>query len=106
MTNIVLIAVVTAYCHCADCCGKAGQPTSSGVAPNRAWTCAGPTNLPFGTWVRFPGIIGPDWRIVEDRMASRYWAKPHFDIFVGSHSQAKAFGKRTMKVTIEPPYRK
>jgi len=102
-----MLATVTAFCHCADCCGKAGQPTSSGVMPNRGWTCAGPTNLPFGTWVRFPGIPGPDWRIIEDRMHSRHWAAspPRFDIFVGSHKQAKQFGKRTLRVEIEPPLR-
>lgn len=98
MTNLILIASVSAYCHCAKCCGKANQPTASGLMPEPECTVAGPTNLPFGTWVKIQSI---GWRRVEDRMAEEYRAKPYFDIYMRSHKKAIAFGRKTLIVEAE-----
>lgn len=47
--------------------------------------------LPFGTKVKVNGKI----KVVEDRMNSRYDCG-HFDIFMDSHDEAIAFGRKTL----------
>lgn len=101
MTNLVLIAIVTAYCHCADCCGKAGQPTASGRMPEAGVTVAGPRSVPLGTWVEIEGV---GRRRVDDRTARRFDGR--WDVFMGSHGAARKFGKRNLKVHVLEPKRK
>lgn len=93
MTTNTITAILTAYCHCATCCGKAGQPTASGVMPRVGHTIAAPRWVPFGSYVRLPGM---GWRRVEDRTAMRYNGR--YDVFMASHAEAKRFGKRTVTV--------
>jgi 3D (Asp-Asp-Asp) domain-containing protein len=92
-------AVVTQYCHCARCCGKANQPTASGAYPKAGLTVAGPRKLPFGTKVQIEGL---GTYIVQDRTARRHDGV--FDVFVGSdkgaHQRAIKFGRQKLKVTI------
>ncbi len=95
MTTNLLTIIVTAYCHCAICCGEAGQPTASGVMPVVGRTIAAPRSLPYGSLVSLPGI---GTRRVEDRPSRRYGSR--YDLFMKSHKEAKKFGIRRMKATI------
>lgn len=93
--NFLAAAVITAYCHCALCCGKPGQPTASGVMPVVGITVAGPRNIPFGTRVYIEGV---GELIVQDRTAKRFDGR--WDVFKASHKEAQLFGKVKRKVTI------
>lgn len=95
MTNLIL-ATITAYCHCSSCCGKGGQPTASGKMPVEGRTIAAPRNIPLGTKV----IVNGRRYTVEDRTAIRYDGR--WDVFMTSHKRAKEFGKKEMvKIQIE-----
>jgi 3D (Asp-Asp-Asp) domain-containing protein len=99
MTNLVLTAVLSAYCHCAACCGKRGKPTAAGVRPERYVSIAAPRWVPIGTRVHVEGL---GWRTVHDRTALKWDGR--FDVFVGSdkaaHRRAQRLGIRTAKITI------
>jgi 3D (Asp-Asp-Asp) domain-containing protein len=64
-----LPVVVTAYCHCAKCRGRSGQPTASGKMPVEGITVAGPRKYPLGTRVYIEGI---GERTIQDRLARRF----------------------------------
>lgn len=87
---------VTAYCGCAKCCGKAGQPTASGKMPVQGVTVAAPRAIKLGTKVLIEGV---GERIVQDRLAKRY--DHRIDVFFNSHKEALKFGKRKLNVTIK-----
>ena len=90
------VATVTAYCHCAKCCGVAGQPTANGVMPVEGVTVAGPRSVPFGTRVKIEG-----WKatyVVQDRLAKRY--DDRWDIFMRDHERAKQWGIKQRTITI------
>ena len=88
---------VTAYCHCARCCGRANQPTGSGRTPLAGLTVAGPRSVPYGTRVFIEGI---GIRTVQDRLAGRF--EDRFDVYVGTHHAAQKFGLRHLQVTVLP----
>lgn len=90
ITNLVII---TAYCHCAACCGKAKQPTASGIQPIAGRTVAASRTIPFGTKVYIETV---GWREVHDRLAKRY--DNRIDVFMNSHTDAKKFGIKKLKV--------
>ena len=83
--------MVTAYCPCAKCCGRAGAATASGVQPTVGHTVA-MGGVPFGTRLMINGVI----YTVEDR-GTPYG---HVDIFMGSHGECLQFGLRYMDVYI------
>jgi 3D (Asp-Asp-Asp) domain-containing protein len=86
---------VTAYCPCKVCCGsKAHGVTASGKVV-RVGMVAGPRSIPFGTKVFIPGA---GWRTVEDRLAERFDRR--IDLYCTTHSQAKAWGIRTLNVKV------
>ena len=92
---------VTAYCACAKCCGVSTGRTASGTyaTPNR--TIAAWSGLPFGTKVYFPSMANrPNGGIytVEDRGGAI--GQGRIDIYFSSHSEALAFGRRTMDAYI------
>lgn len=93
----VEVFTVTAYCHCARCCGRAAQPTASGKMPRAGVTVAGPRRIPLGTRVRIEGV---GERVVQDRLARRY--DNRFDVFFASHDEARRFGKRRLRILIHP----
>lgn len=95
MRTNLLIAAITAYCHCAKCCGDEGNPTASGVMPEAGVTIAAPRWVPFGSLVHIEGI---GWRRVQDRLARRY--DNRWDVFMKSHGQARRFGIRSATVTV------
>lgn len=84
---------VTAYCHCAVCCGEAGNPTASGKMPKVGVTIAAPRSIPFGTKLHIQGV---GVRTVQDRLPLRYDSR--IDVFFGSHQEAKRFGIKKLKV--------
>ena len=87
-------ATVTAYCHCAKCCGTAGKLTAAGTIPKPRHTIAAPRNVPLGTRVKIGNIV----YTVEDRLHTKY--PNRWDIFVSSHKQALKFGKQKLNPTI------
>lgn len=91
-------AVITAYCSCAPCCGKANQSTASGIKPQQGITVAAPRSIPLGTRV-FIQSIG--YRVVQDRTALKYDGR--WDIYFKSHRKAKKFGKQNLVVYILNP---
>ena len=80
---------LTAYCNCADCCGRSGAPTASGVMPTSGHTVA-MGGVDFGTKLLINGTV----YTVEDR-GTDYG---HVDIFFDSHSEALEFGMTTADV--------
>ena len=76
---------LTAYCHCAACCGRAGGPTASGAMPVAGRTVA-MYGIPLGTKLLINGHV----YICEDR-GTPYG---HVDIFMNSHQEALNFGRQ------------
>lgn len=93
MTNLLI--AITAYCHCAICCGVAGQPTASGHMPREGITVAAPRRIPFGTRIYIPGI---GWRVAQDRAHARH--DETIDVFVKSHAKARNMGRKTQNVWV------
>lgn len=92
---------VTAYCSCAVCCGKSTGRTASGTYATANRTIAAWSGLPFGTKVYFPSMANrPNGGIytVEDRGGAI--TSGRIDIYFSSHSEALAFGRRTMDAYI------
>ncbi|MDD6346572.1 MAG: hypothetical protein PUA52_01010 [Lachnospiraceae bacterium] len=83
--------MLTAYCNCAKCCGRAGAPTASGVMPTESHTIA-MGGVPFGTRLMINGVV----YTVEDR-GTPYG---HVDIYMESHSACLQFGLRYADVYI------
>ena len=80
---------LTAYCHCARCCGRAGAATASGVMPKSGHTVA-MSGLPFGSKLLINGVE----YTVED-LGTPYG---HVDIFMDSHEEALQFGMQSADV--------
>ena len=88
-------ALVTAYCPCAQCCGRANRPAANGQPPRAGLTIAGPRSIPLGTRVHIEGI---GIRTVTDRLARS--CDNRFDLFLPTHAAAKAWGLQDRRVTI------
>ena len=75
---------LTAYCNCAQCCGKwAGGPTASGTMPQEGRTVA-MGGMNFGEAL----LVGDKVYIVEDR-GTPYG---HIDIYMDDHDRCLQFG--------------
>lgn len=88
---------ITHYCPCARCNGRAGQPTASGVMPERFRTVAvDPKVIPMGSRIY---IDGYGYRIAEDTGVRGNWV----DVFTDSHAHALDLGlkKRTVWIVKE-----
>ena len=98
ITNIV-VATITAYCACKQCCGpNAKGITANGKVPTPNLTIAASRSLPFGTKV----VTSYGVYEVQDRLAKRYDSR--FDIYFDSHEKAKQFGiKRNQQVKVITP---
>ncbi len=92
------IWTVTAYCSCKKCCNKSDGITASGK-PARAGYAA--CNwMPFGTRLNVEKI---GTVVVMDRGARSLFGGPknhikHLDIWFPSHSEARKFGVKNLKV--------
>jgi len=89
-----ITAEVTAFCHCRTCTKGTGL-TALGRKPIQGITVAGPRRLPLNSLVHIEGV---GRRRVEDRLAKRY--DHRFDIYFKRHSDALAFGKKKLRVTV------
>lgn len=90
MTTNIIIATITAYCACKQCCGpKAKGITANGQRPKENYTIAASRNIPFNSTI----IVGNASFVVQDRLARRYDSR--FDIYFTKHSDAKKFGIKT-----------
>jgi 3D (Asp-Asp-Asp) domain-containing protein len=91
--------LITAYCSCAKCCGKADGITASGKSAKDGF-CA--VNwLPFGTKL----IIDDKVYTVQDRGAKSLFGDKkhhirHVDIWMKDHRAALRFGKQNKQVKI------
>jgi len=56
--------------------------------------------LPFGTKVRFPELFGEKIFIIKDRLHEKHTSPYHFDMWMQSKTEAKAWGARQIKVEI------
>lgn len=87
--------VITAYCHCVKCCGKADGITASGVKATEGVTVAMDKSMPFGTKIYIDGI---GERIVQDRGGAIKGNR--IDLYFNNHQEALNFGRKTKQVTI------
>lgn len=90
---------LTAYCPCAECCGKwagLGGATASGMLPWESVTVAADRSL-IPLWSILE-IEGMGVRIVEDTGSAVKGR--HLDVFVKDHETAKKFGVRYVRVRI------
>lgn len=88
-------ATVTAYCGCSACCGKSTGITASGTKATAGRTIAASSQYTFGTKIE---IQGYGTYIVEDRGGAITGNK--IDMFFGSHSEALAFGRKTLMIRV------
>ena len=95
-SSTVKVYKVTAYCSCSKCCGShANGYTASGTRATAGRTVAAPSNLAFGTQLNINGKT----YVVEDRGGAITGNR--IDIYVGSHSEALAWGVKYLPVQIE-----
>ncbi|HVM51247.1 MAG TPA: 3D domain-containing protein [Candidatus Acidoferrum sp.] len=95
MSWLLTAATITAYCHCARCCGEAHRAAANGHQPVAGLTVAGPRWIPLGTHVYIEGI---GERVVTDRLARIY--DDRFDVFVATHEEARRFGRQRHNVRL------
>ena len=87
--------VITAYCHCAKCCGKTDGITASGDKATEGVTIAMDKSMPFGTKIYIDGV---GERIVQDRGGAIKGNR--IDLYFDSHQEALNFGRQTRQVKI------
>jgi 3D (Asp-Asp-Asp) domain-containing protein len=100
--NRMLLMDVTAYCACKKCCGLGAMGiTASGrkITYNGGrFVAADIKILPFGTKVIVPGYAdGKPIEVIDRGGAIR---GNHIDLFMPTHQQAVAWGKKRLQVTV------
>ena len=91
----------SAYCACMICCGKTNGITSSGNIAKEWYTVAAGKAYPVGTVIYIPALADKPnggWFVVEDRGGAITDNK--IDVYMGSHSQALIFGRRSFECHI------
>lgn len=86
---------VTAYCACAQCCGKTNGITASGTHATANRTVAAPSTFAFGTEL----VIGGKTYVVEDRGGAIQGNR--IDIYMDSHQEALNWGVRYLDVEVK-----
>ncbi len=97
------MALVTAYCPCAKCCGIQAQGITS--IGKSAWTpglATDPECLDYGTRVAVPGY---GLSVIDDTGGAmrRHWREDgllHIDVRMTYHYEARKWGKKFLKVKI------
>lgn len=97
---------ITAYCCCYKCCNKSPFDPAYGITASGKRAAIGMVALnwlPFGTKIKIGNL--PNIYTVADRGAKSLFGTKknpikHIDIFMPSHSQARAFGVRYLPVKI------
>lgn len=86
--------LVTAYCPCEKCCGKADGITATGTQATAGRTIAvDPELIPYGTEV----VISGEKYIAED--CGEAIKGRRIDIYFDSHAEAKAYGVKETTCT-------
>ena len=92
---------MTAYCHCARCCGKSDGITASGhrLSPGDAGrVCAAPSSFAFGTVLNVTGGWNGTLTVVDRGGAIQ---GNRIDVYYPTHEQALQFGvKHNCTVTV------
>ena len=93
---------VTAYCSCAQCCGKTDGITASGKQARYGMIAC--NWLPFGTKVKVGnmGVFTVADRGAKSLFGSKSNHIRHIDVFLPSHAQARMFGVRYLPVEVLP----
>lgn len=100
-TPIVKSFNTSAYCSCSKCCGKSTGITSSGAKASSWYTVAAGKGYPIGTIIYIPALKNKPnggWFVVQDRGGAI--SNNKLDVFVGSHSQALQFGRKTLEAYV------
>lgn len=88
----------SAYCSCAQCCGKTNGITASGAKASSWYTLAAGKGYKIGTVIYIPALSDKPnggWFVVQDRGGAISNSK--LDIYMGSHSQALQYGRKTLE---------
>lgn len=91
----------SAYCSCSICCGKSNGITSSGALAKEWHTVAAGSGYPIGTVIYVPSLADKPnggWFVVQDRGGAI--SNNRIDIYMGSHSSALQFGRKTLECYI------
>jgi 3D (Asp-Asp-Asp) domain-containing protein len=98
MTPKVINMNTSAYCSCTICTGKTNGITSSGAVAKEWYTIAAGSGYPIGTVIYIPALASKPnggWFVVEDRGGAI--SNNRIDIYMGSHSSAISFGRKTLE---------
>lgn len=85
----------TAYCPCAQCCGKTNGITASGTKATAGRTVAMSSSYSFGTKVEIQGL---GTYVVEDRGGAIQ--SNRIDIYFDTHQEALNFGRKTVYLKV------
>lgn len=85
----------TAYCPCAQCCGKTNGITASGTKATAGRTVAMSSSYSFGTKIEIRGL---GTYVVEDRGGAIQ--SNRIDIYFDTHQEALNFGRRTVYLKV------
>ena len=92
---IKITVTATAYCPCAECCGKTDGITATGTQATAGRTIAvDPSVIPYGTHVIIDGVT----YVAED--CGGAVKGNDVDIFFDTHEEALQFGRRIMPAYI------
>jgi len=97
------VAMVTAYCPCARCCGSfANGRTSTGASAWRPGLAAAPLALPYGTRVFVPGygVSAVDDTGGAMRRSWQVRGQLHIDVRMNYHHEARVWGVQYLHVRI------
>lgn len=94
-TTDYIAFTATGYCPCSKCCGKTNGITAMGTKATQGKTVAMSSKYAFGTKVEIKGM---GTYTVEDRGGAIQGNK--IDIYFNTHSQALAFGRKTVYLKI------
>lgn len=100
----VITMNTSAYCACVACCGKTNAITSSGAKATTWYTLAAGKGYPIGTIVYIPYFADKPnggWFMVQDRGGAI--SNNKLDVYMGSHSQALQFGRRSLECYVYTP---
>ena len=88
----------SAYCSCVKCTGSGNGRTASGAIASSWYTLAAGKGIPIGTIVYIPAFANKPnggWFVVQDRGGAI--SNNRIDIYMGSHGEANAFGRRNLE---------
>ena len=107
MKSVWLWLIVTAYCPCSICCGKnANGTTATGRDANLPGVAVDKSVIPLGSHLDIPGYPRTNgtstypgaWILADD--TGRLIKGFKIDVRFETHSEAKAWGKKKLKVRV------